>query len=84
MCQMRISSTQVFSVVIRPKKLEIRKQNCENCTRIEKKQTKYRAMKLSQIRRRIELCMREIIICFEMHLIHFINLESRPAKAVSI
>jgi hypothetical protein len=41
----------------------------------KKKQThknpKYFAMKLSQIRRRIELCMREIILRFEMNLYKF-------------
>jgi hypothetical protein len=42
------------------------KKNCENCIRAEK--TKYCAMKFSQIRQRIELCMREIILRFEMNL----------------
>jgi hypothetical protein len=36
------------------------------CIRAEKIQ--YCAMKWSQIRRRIELCMREIVIRFEMNL----------------
>jgi hypothetical protein len=59
-------------VVLRAKKLEIQKQNCENCARAEKKKqtnkNKYCAMILSQIRRGIELhvCMREIIFLFEM------------------
>jgi hypothetical protein len=54
-------------VVLRPKKSEIRKKkNCENYIRAEKK--KYCAMKLSQIRRRIELCEREVILRFEMKL----------------
>jgi hypothetical protein len=47
-----------------PKKLEIKK--CEICTRAEKIQNS--VMKVSQIRRRIELCMREIILRFEMNL----------------
>jgi hypothetical protein len=34
----------------------------------EPKKPKYYAMKLSQIRRRIELIMREIILHFEMNL----------------
>jgi hypothetical protein len=42
-------------------------KKCKNCIRAEKK-TKYCAMKLRQIRRRIELCMREIILRFEMNL----------------
>jgi hypothetical protein len=63
---MCISTNEVSSVVLEPKKLEIQKTNCENCKRAEK--TKYCAMKLSQIRRRIELCMREIILRFEMNL----------------
>jgi hypothetical protein len=59
MHRMRISTTEVSSVVLRPKKLEIRKTNCENCIRAEK--TKYCAMKLSQIRRRIELFVSNFI-----------------------
>jgi hypothetical protein len=46
-----------------------KKKKCENCIRAEK--TKYCAMKLSQIRRRIEPCMREIILRFEMNLYKF-------------
>jgi hypothetical protein len=49
---MRISTNQVSSVVLRPKKLEIRKIVR---TIKEPKKNKYCAMKLSQIRRRIEL-----------------------------
>jgi hypothetical protein len=37
MHQMRISTTSVSSVVLRPKKLEIRKRNREKCIRGEKK-----------------------------------------------
>jgi hypothetical protein len=68
---MRISTTlKVSSVVLGPKKLEIwGEKSCENCTRAE--ETKYCAMKLSQIRRKIELCMRDIILCFEMNLFYF-------------
>jgi hypothetical protein len=62
MHQMRISTTQVSSVVLRPKKLEIRiLKNGKNCKRAEKKpNTDYCqcAMKLSQIPRRIELRMK--------------------------
>jgi hypothetical protein len=65
MHQMRISTNQVSSVVLGPKKLEIRKIVK---TVKEPEKTKYCAMKLSQIRRRIELCMREIILRFEMTL----------------
>jgi hypothetical protein len=50
---MRISTNQVSSVVFRPKKVEIRKIVK---TIKESKYNKYCAMKLSQIRRRIELC----------------------------
>jgi hypothetical protein len=49
MHQMRISTTQVSSVMLRSKKLEIRKQMRKL------KEPKQSAMKLSQIRRRIEL-----------------------------
>jgi hypothetical protein len=38
MHQMRISTNQVSSVVFWPKKLGIRNNNCENCTRAEKSQ----------------------------------------------
>ena len=62
MHQMRISTNQVSSVVLRPKKLEIPK-NVKNVQE-PKKKTKYCATKLNQIRRRIELCMREIILRF--------------------
>jgi hypothetical protein len=48
------------------RKKEIWKKNCENFKRTEN--TKYDAMKLSQICQRIELCMREIIFRFEMNL----------------
>jgi hypothetical protein len=61
---MRISTNKVSSVMLRPKKFEIRKK-WESFERAGKKQS---AMKLSQIRRRIELCMREIILRFEMNL----------------
>jgi hypothetical protein len=65
MHQMRIPTNfKVSSVIFRPKKLEIR-INCENCKRAEKTKG---AINLSQIRRRIELCMREIILRFEMNL----------------
>ena len=61
MHQMRISTNEVSSVVLEPKKLEVEKKNCEKCKEPKKKQNKsYCAMKLSQIRRRKELCMREI------------------------
>jgi hypothetical protein len=53
MPQMHISTTQVSSVMLRSKKLEIRKK-CENCKSCPMK-TKQSAMKLSQIRRRIDL-----------------------------
>ena len=57
MHQMRISTNEVSSVVLEPKKLEVEKIKCENCKEPKKS---YSAMKLSQIRRRKELCMREI------------------------
>ena len=58
MHQMRISTNEVSSVVLEPKKLEVEKKNCEKCK--EPKEKPYCAMKLSQVRRRKELCMREI------------------------
>jgi hypothetical protein len=54
-------------VVLRPKKLEIRKI-VKTVKEPEKKPNKCCVMKLSQICRRIELCMREIILPFEMNL----------------
>jgi hypothetical protein len=64
-------------VVLRPKELEIRGKKYENCIRAKKtKQNKYCAMKLSQIRRRIELCMREMILRFEMNLEIYVFLDS--------
>jgi hypothetical protein len=62
MHQMRISTTYTQA-----KKVGNPGEKCENCIRAGKK-TKYCAMKLSQIRRRIELCMREIILRFVMNL----------------
>jgi hypothetical protein len=64
MHHMHISTYKVSSVVLRPKK-NGNPKNCEKCKRAEK--TKYTAMNLSQIHRRIELCMREIILRFEMN-----------------
>jgi hypothetical protein len=61
MHQMRISTNQVSSVVLRPKSLKTEK-HCKNCKRGEK--TQYWTMKLNQIRQRIELCMREMILRF--------------------
>jgi hypothetical protein len=56
-------------VVLRPKKLESRKEIVKTVKKPEKKNpTKYCAMKLSQICPRIELCMREIILRFEINL----------------
>jgi hypothetical protein len=74
MHQMRISTTQVSSVMLRSKKMEIRKK-CENW-KSRRMKTKESAMKLSQIRRRIELCMREIILRFEMNLKIYFFLDS--------
>jgi hypothetical protein len=65
MHQMCISTNQVSSVVLRPKKLKIRKKK-ENVK--EPKKTKHYTMELSQSRRRIKLCMGEIILRFEMKL----------------
>jgi hypothetical protein len=45
-----------------------KKPSWENCIRAGKKNPKYCAVKLSQIRRMIELCMREIIPRLEMNL----------------
>jgi hypothetical protein len=41
-------------------------KKCENCIKAER--NKYCAMKLNQICRRIELCMREMILRFGMNL----------------
>jgi hypothetical protein len=64
MYQMRISTTQVSSVMLRSKKLEIRKKGENRKSRRMK--TKQSTMELSQIRWRIELWLREIILRFEM------------------
>jgi hypothetical protein len=60
MHQMRISTNQVSSVMLKLKKLEIKK-NGQNCKLNS-------VLKLGQIRRRIELCMMEIILRFEINL----------------
>jgi hypothetical protein len=54
MHQMRISTTQIFSVILRSKKLEIRKKQMWKLKELRMK-TKQSAMKLSQIRRRIDI-----------------------------
>jgi hypothetical protein len=66
MQQMHISTTQVSSVTLWSKKLKIRKKNAKTVK--EPMKTKKSAMTLSQIIRRIELCMRETILPFEMNL----------------
>jgi hypothetical protein len=67
MHQMHISNTQVSSVMLRSKKLEI--QEKRDNWKSRRMITKQSAMKLSQIRRRIELCLKEIMLhCFEMNL----------------
>jgi hypothetical protein len=55
--QMRISTNQVSSVMLRSKNLEIRKKMWK-LWKSRQMKTKHSAMKLSQIHRRIELCMR--------------------------
>jgi hypothetical protein len=64
---MRISTnlSKVSSVMLWSKKLEIQK-NVKTVKELIK--TRKRAVKLSQIRRRIELCMKVIILRFEMNL----------------
>jgi hypothetical protein len=66
MHQMRISTNKVSLVMLRPKNFEIRKKWEKLKEPGEKPQQS--AMKLSQIRRRMKLCMREIILRFEMNL----------------
>jgi hypothetical protein len=70
MHQMRISTTEVSSVMLRSKKLEIQKKKKEKkmWKLKEPSDVNQNAIKLSQIRRRIELCMREIMLRFEMNL----------------
>jgi hypothetical protein len=67
MHQMHISTTQVSTVMLRLKKFEIRWNKCENW-KSRRMKTRQSAMKLSKIRRRIELYLREIILRFEMKL----------------
>jgi hypothetical protein len=61
MHQMGISTNQVSSVVLRPQSWKSEKKIGKTVKEPEKK-PKYCAMKLSHICRRIELCMREIIL----------------------
>jgi hypothetical protein len=51
-------------VVLKPKKLETQKI----VKTVKEPKKNYRAMKLSQIRQWIEVCMREVILRFEMNL----------------
>jgi hypothetical protein len=44
----------------------------KNAKIVKAGKTKYCAMRLSQMRRRTELCMRNIILCFEMNLENFL------------
>jgi hypothetical protein len=53
---------------------EIRKTNGKT-TRAEKTKYMYCAIKLSQIRQRIEVCLREIIRGFEMNLQNLLTSE---------
>jgi hypothetical protein len=53
--------------MLRLKKFEIREKKNVKTVK-EPSDENQRAMKLSQIRGRIELCMREIILSFEMNL----------------
>jgi hypothetical protein len=66
MHQMHNSTTQVSSVKLTSKKLEIQKES-ENW-KSRRMKTKQSPTKLSQIRRKIELSLREVILCFEMNL----------------
>ena len=68
MHQMRISTTQVSSVMLRSKKFEIRKKKIQKLAEpSDGNQTECHEI-LSQICRRIELCLREIILRFELNL----------------
>jgi hypothetical protein len=74
---MRISTTQVSSVMLRSKKLEIKNKKCENW-KSRRMKIQESAMKLGQIRRRIELSLREIVLRFEMNvqnLIFFLKVQ---------
>jgi hypothetical protein len=68
MHQMHISTTQVSSVMLKSKTLAIRRKVKERSD-----ETKQSAMKLSQSHRKIELCLREIILRFGMNIqnLHF-------------
>jgi hypothetical protein len=74
MHQLRISTTKVSSVMFRSKKLDIRKK-CENWKSRQMK-TKQSAVKFCKIRRKIELCLREMIFRFEMNLQNLLFLDS--------
>jgi hypothetical protein len=64
MHQMRISTNDVSSEMLRPKQLEIGNISIK----IRKEKQKQNAVKLSQTLRRIELCVRKMILRFEMNL----------------
>jgi hypothetical protein len=68
MHQMRISTNYVSSVMLGQEKLKIRKLIVKNVKEPKKTTPKQNVMKLSQIHRGIELCMRDIILRFDMTL----------------
>jgi hypothetical protein len=68
MHQMHISTNKVSSVILGAPEVGIQKRIVKTKRVWGEKKTKRSAMRLSQIRGRIELCMREIILCFEMTL----------------
>jgi hypothetical protein len=74
--QMRISTTQVFSVMLRLKKLEILNKKKIEKRKSRRMKTKQSVMKLSQIGRRIELCLKEIVLRFGMNLQNLLFLDS--------
>jgi hypothetical protein len=63
---MRFWTTQVSSVMLMSKKLEIRKKNVKTERAVGRKPNS--VMKLSQIRQRIEICLRDLSLRFEMNL----------------
>jgi hypothetical protein len=69
MHQMRISTTQVSSVMLRSKKLEILEKMWKLQEPSEENQTECHEIEPNLSK--IELCMREIILRFEMNLQNF-------------
>jgi hypothetical protein len=66
MYQMHISTKQVFLVMLRSEKGGNPKKKCEHYERPNNNQTEFH--EIEPKRRKLDLCMRDIILRFEMNL----------------